>query len=101
MASGKKRKQFSQNSTFLKHIFALQEQRKRKQDIDKVCQDHGSHLYFDIVPLYDSDYGWAYISYLPQYNLLFCGVPKAGTSTWVEGRDQYNFNDFELMGLIF
>ena len=88
MASGKKRKQFSQNSTFLKHIFALQEQRKRKQDIEQVCDEHGDQLYFDVVPLFDYDYGWPYIIYLQQYNLLFCGVPKAGTSTWVVGRDQ-------------
>ena len=65
-----------------------QEQTKRKLDIDKVCKENGSQLYYETVPLFDYDYGWSYISYLPQYNLLFCGVPKAGTSTWVEGRDQ-------------
>ena len=84
MASGKK-------TSFqpIKEISLLsQEQRKRRQDIDNVCQDHGSQLYYDIIPLYDHDYGWPYIIYLPQYNLLFCGIPKAGTTTWVVGRDQ-------------
>ena len=58
----------------------------RKSGIEKVCQKHGSELYFQDVPLFDFDYNWNYIIFIPQYNLLYCGVPKAGTTTWVEGR---------------
>ena len=54
----------------------------------RVCDDHRSELLYQDaeLPLFDFDWNWPYIVFLPQFNLLYCGVPKAGTTTWVQGR---------------
>jgi hypothetical protein len=51
-----------------------------------VCEKHNPELLYEKVPLFDYDYNWNYITFFPQYNFLYCGVPKAGTTTWIEGR---------------
>ena len=68
-------------------------QARRKLAIEKVCQKHGSELYYEDVPLIDTLWSNKYqipnlsnIYFLQQYNILYCGIPKSGTSTWVEGR---------------
>ena len=70
------------------NIFLFQEQKERKQKIEQQCEKFKPQLYYQNVPLIDPDWGFPYIIYIPQYNLLFCGIPKAGTSTWVQGIDQ-------------
>ena len=69
----------------------FQEQTRRKLRKEEVCQDHASQLYYEDVPLWDIDWDYTWIIYIPQYNLLYCGVPKAGISTWTIGRDQQYF----------
>ena len=69
----------------------LQEQDRRKMVIENVCKEHYPDLYFDNVPLVDNLWDEprtlaSFFSYLPEQNILFCGVPKCGTTTWVEGR---------------
>ena len=68
----------------MKGIF--QEQSRRRQRIDKVCQEHGSQLYHENLNFQH------FLIFIPQYNLLFCGIPKAGTTTWVVGRDQHGMS---------
>ena len=71
----------------LANVFLLlQEQEKRKSSIDKVCEKYSPELLYETVPLFDFDYKWNYISFIPNYNFLYCGVPKAGTTTWIVGR---------------
>ena len=67
-------------------MFFFKEQEKRKTSIEKVCEKHNPELLYEEVPLFDFDYNWNYITFFPQYNFLYCGVPKAGTTTWIEGR---------------
>jgi hypothetical protein len=43
-----------------------------------------------------TDWNVPYIIYLPPYNMLYCGVPKAGTTTWVEGKVTI-FKKYSLM----
>jgi hypothetical protein len=62
--------------------------------MEKVCAKNSQQLVFKDVPLFDPDWNVPYIIYLPLYNMLYCGVPKAGTTTWVEGKiyiDSLNF----------
>jgi len=64
-----------------------QEQENRKLSVRKMCEKHASELFYkdDENLLFDSSYNWNSISFIPQYNFLYCGVPKAGTSTMVKG----------------
>eukprot|EP00092_Neocalanus_flemingeri_P057251 GFUD01067983.1.p1 GENE.GFUD01067983.1~~GFUD01067983.1.p1 ORF type:complete len:289 (-),score=46.04 GFUD01067983.1:102-968(-) len=57
-----------------------QEQAKRKERINKVCQEHASKLYFDNVPIHNY-----HIIFIPKYNVLHCEIPKAASSTWTVG----------------
>ena len=69
-------------------------QKERREQIDKICLAHGPELYHDNMTFQH------FLIFIPQYNILFCGIPKAGTTTWVVGRiqnkwDIFNF-DFQL-----
>ena len=67
----------------------MQEQTKRKVVMEKVCSKHRSELLYEEVPLMDNISNLNFILYIPQYNTIFCGVPKAGTTTWLSGRNQH------------
>eukprot|EP00092_Neocalanus_flemingeri_P005168 GFUD01005557.1.p1 GENE.GFUD01005557.1~~GFUD01005557.1.p1 ORF type:complete len:298 (-),score=25.97 GFUD01005557.1:102-995(-) len=62
-----------------------QEQAKRKERIDKVCQEHAGELYYDNVPLFPIRDNFNHIIFFPNYNVLHCGIPKAGSTTWTAG----------------
>eukprot|EP00092_Neocalanus_flemingeri_P044477 GFUD01049334.1.p1 GENE.GFUD01049334.1~~GFUD01049334.1.p1 ORF type:complete len:117 (+),score=14.34 GFUD01049334.1:2-352(+) len=69
-----------------------QEQSKRKSRIEKVCQEHGDQLYYDNLTLSRMLQGAGAgdqntIIFIPKYNILYCGIPKCGTTSWYEGRD--------------
>ena len=56
---------------------------KRKLQIYKVCEENGSELYYELAPVFDHLF-----AFIPEYNMFYCGIPKAGTTTWLYGRDQ-------------
>ena len=66
----------------------------RKMRIDDVCREHYQDLYFEDIPFVDHLWDGvntttSYLNYLPIRNTLFCGIPKAGTTTWVEGNTPF------------
>ena len=56
----------------------FQEQRKRQQQVQKVCQEHGNLLSPLTIPL-------TYFSFIPKYNMIYCRIQKCGTSNWILG----------------
>ena len=64
----------------------FQEQEKIKMSIEKVCEKHSSELLYENVPLFNVYDNWNYITFIPKYDFLQCSIPKAGTTTWDEGR---------------
>ena len=50
----------------------------RQLQVEEVCQQFTSELYLQEVPL-------EMLFFIPQYNLLYCSIQKAGTSTWIQG----------------
>jgi len=61
------------------------EQKSRQAAVQQVCQDHGEDLQHKRVPLYDPRQRTSYLLYIPQLHLLFCIIPKAGSTTWIRG----------------
>ena len=55
-----------------------QEQRMRHLQVEKVCADQGPELYIQEIPL-------DMFFYMPEYNLLYCFIQKAGSTTWMQG----------------
>ena len=64
----------------------IKEQKSRQAAVQEVCLDHGEDLRHSPVPLYDPKYRTSYLIYIPQLHTLYCIIPKAGSSTWIQGR---------------
>ena len=61
----------------------FQEQARRKELIASVCKERRAELYYEMAPLFDHLF-----VHIPQYNMFYCGIPKAGTTTWLYGKDR-------------